>query len=198
MKDNPMTVTNNATFALGKRVFRSTTVFSKTTSNMPIIITGLTLLVSVLVTPVTSAQSSNLPEEIIVNAPESLRNLRLEINRAQENMFNVFNVLNEDDRFDVHCEYVRRWQSKIREQVCSPAYLKHAQEEEAEMLLGQFGFVGATRGAPGVTQMDYFNEQFAERMKTLFKAHPEFRQAMGEYNALTETLEETRKQRLEK
>lgn len=152
-------------------------------------------MVSALGISVVSAQTQNIPEEIIVNAPESLRNLRLEINRAEENMFNVFNALNDDDRFDVHCEYVRRWQSKIREQVCSPAYLKNAQEQEAEMLLGQFGFVGATRGAPGVTQMDYFNEQFAERMKNLFKEHPEFRQALGEYNALTETLEETRKQR---
>lgn len=137
----------------------------------------------------------NQPEEIIVNAPESLRNLRLEVNRARENMFNVFNELNDDDRFDVHCDYVRRWQSKIREQVCRPVFLNTALEQEANMLLGQLGYVGAERGLPGVTQVDHYNGRFEEIMKTIFREHPEFRQAINEYNSLTEYLNEVRKER---
>ena len=134
-------------------------------------------------------------EEIIVNAPENLRRFRVEIDRAQEAMFNVFNALNGDDKFDVHCEYVRRWQSKIRQQVCSPVYLKIAQEEEAEMLMGAFGVAGSTRGAPGLMQMNHYNGQFEEVMKNIFEEHAEFREALNEYQTLAESLEEVRRER---
>lgn len=157
-------------------------------------------LAAALFAPTLLAQESNeanLPEEIIVNAPESLRNLRLEINRAQEAMFNVFNELNDDDRFDIHCEYVRRWQSKIREQVCGPAYLKTAQEQEVNLLLNQFGHVSAEKGGAGVTQMDHYNAMLEEKMKAVFEEHPQFREALDDYNSLTEYLKEVRTQRFD-
>lgn len=148
--------------------------------------------------PTLAAETTDLPEEIVVNAPESLRNLRLEIGQAQVAMFNVFNEINDDDRFDVHCEYVRRWQSKIREQVCSPVYLKTAQVQEVNLLLRQMGHTSAEAGGPGVTQMDYMNAQFEEKMKALFEEHPEFRQAVGEYQSLEENLKNIRSERFEK
>ena len=74
-------------------------------------------------------------EEITIYSGMSMRKLRLEINKAREAMFNVFNDLNTDDRFDIHCEYVKRWQSKIREFECAPTFLKTAREEEVNFFL---------------------------------------------------------------
>lgn len=162
---------------------------------VPALLAALPLAAGAAVTPV---DSTDLPEEIVVNAPESLNNLRLEINQARIAMFDVFNEINGDDRFDVHCEYVRRWQSKIREWVCSPVYLKTAQVQEVNLLLRQMGHTGAEVGGPGVTQMDYMNAQFEEKMKALFEEHPEFRQAVNNYNSLEQILKSVRSERFEK
>ena len=143
------------------------------------------------------ADQANLPEEIIINAPESLRRLRLEVNLARENMFNVFNRFIDDERFEVHCDYVKRWQSKIREQVCTPTFHQIAREQEANNMLADFGFVGANRVEPGVTQIHHLEGQFEEKMKSIFQEHPEFREAIGEFESLSAALEDARKERFE-
>jgi hypothetical protein len=130
-------------------------------------------------------------EEITVYAEMSLRKLRLETNRVREAMFNVFNEINGDDRFDIQCEYVQRWQSKIREYECSPVYLKNAREQEVNLFLRSIGgedggFAGGQGGGAGLTQMDHFNALLAEQMQTAVREHPEFRQAVDEYNAISE------------
>ena len=137
-----------------------------------------------------------LPEEIIVNAPESLKRLQTQVKLAQKRMFNVFNKINDDDQFDVHCTYDRRWQSKIREQVCTPNYIRTVQKQEVQLMLGQFGMVGAEKGFAGNTQIGTFNARFEEIMKTQFIANPEFREALLEYQSLTEQLDGTMGARL--
>ncbi len=139
---------------------------------------------------------SRLPEEIIVNAPESLKGLQTRIKVAQKRMFNVFNELNDDDQFDVHCTNDKRWQSRIREQVCTPNYLKTVQEEQVQLILGQMGMIGARKGLAGNTQIGIFNARFEEIMKAQFIANPEFREALLEYQSLTEQLDETMDERL--
>ena len=142
------------------------------------------------------SEPPRLPEEIIVNAPESLKGLQTQIKLAQKRMFNVFNEINDDDQFDVHCTYERRWQSKIREQVCTPNYIKTVQEEQVQLMLGNMGMIGAQKGFAGNTQIGTFNARFEEIMKTQFIANPEFREALLEYQSLTEQFDETMDQRL--
>lgn len=139
-----------------------------------------------------------IPEEIIVNAPESLRLLRIEIDNARESMFNVFNEFNDDDKFDVHCDYVRRWQSKIREQVCTPVFYDTAREQEANLLLDQLGYIGAQRGQPGITQIHHYSQEFEEKIREIFANHPEFREAIAEFESLEEYLEAVRNARFDK
>ena len=140
--------------------------------------------------------SPKLPEEIVVNAPESLKHLQTQVKLAQKRMFNVFNEINDDDQFDVHCTNDKRWQSKIREQVCTPNYLKTVQEEQVQLILGQMGMIGAKKGFPGNTQIGIFNARFEEIMKAQFIANPEFREALLEYQSLTEQLDYTMGERL--
>lgn len=133
-----------------------------------------------------------IPEEIVINAPESLRDLRLEIRQAQIDMFNVFNELNDDDKFDVHCYYERRRESKIRQQVCRPVFMSIALEQEANFLLLQQGYVGGENGLPGVTQVNHYNGLFEKKMEAIFREQPAFRQAVQEFNTLNEYFEEQR------
>jgi len=172
----------------------------KTSTQKPDVWAAIILTIVLSMPTLLSAQPANqatLPEEIIVNAPESLRRLRLEVNLARENMFNVFNRFIDDERFEVHCDYVKRWQSKIREQVCTPTFHQIAREQEANNMLADFGFVGANRGEPGVTQIHHLEGQFEEKMKSIFQEHPEFREAIGEFESLSAALEDARKERFE-
>ena len=157
-------------------------------------ISAAVLCVSHPASAATETTNSVRTEEITVYANMSLRKLRLETNRAQEAMFNVFNELNGDERLDIKCEYVQRWQSKIREYQCGPVYLKTAQEQEVNLFLGSIGSddggnVGAAAGGAGVTQMDHFNAMLEEKMKSVFQDHQEFRQAMDHYNVVREAYE---------
>lgn len=141
-------------------------------------------------------EQATAPEEMIVNAPTSLSKLRREINRAQEAMFDVFNEYNQDDLFDVSCGYQKRWQSKIRDFVCSPKFLKAAQEQEVNLFLGSIGteegnrVAGTQNGGPGVTQMDHMNAIFADKMRAMVREQQEFRNAVDTYNALNAILQE--------
>ena len=63
-------------------------------------------------------------------------------------------------------------------------------------MLGQFGMVGAEKGFAGNTQIGTFNARFEEIMKTQFIANPEFREALLEYQSLTEQLDGTMGARL--
>ena len=55
-------------------------------------------------------------EEIVVYGDRTLVQLRFDIYRAEEDFYELFNTLNSDDEFDVHCgkrikvgSHIRRW-----------------------------------------------------------------------------------------
>lgn len=138
-----------------------------------------------------AAEAATTPEEITVYTKMSLRKLRLETNRAQEAMFNVFNEANGDDRLDIHCDYVKRTQSQIREYICEPIFLKNAKEQEVNLFLRGIGgedggHAGAQGGGAGMTQVDYFNALLQEKMESVYQEDPAFRDAMNEYNVIRE------------
>ena len=133
--------------------------------------------------------------EITVNAPESLTHLRREIDQAEEVMFNLFNELNTDNKYDIKCRYIRRWQSKIREQVCAPVFYMNSQEEEAELALKNMGFVGISVENPGNTSVERDYRILQEKMETIIVEHPEFQEVVDQYNGLLENLESARQAR---
>jgi len=170
----------------------------KMTIQQPVRALAFTLVTTWAIAPTTGAAANNESapdtEEINVYAEMSLRKLRLETNSAQKAMFNVFNEHNSDDRFDIKCEYIQRWQSKIREYTCRPTFLKRAQEEEVNLFLRSIGgedggHAGAQGGGAGVTQMDYFNALLQEEMEKVYQENAEFREAMDDYELVREVYE---------
>lgn len=143
-------------------------------------------------------QTDKLPEEITVFSPAALKNMRIELERAEEAMFNVFNELNDDDRFDVHCYNPKRYGSKIRQRQCMPNYYLRILEEEAELVLARAGHVAVMTNGIGVSDLERFNAIFKDIVQETINTRPEFIEALSHFEMLKENYDARRRQWLDR
>ena len=68
--------------------------------------------------------SSDTLDEIIVYGQKSLLALRYEIYRAEENFYDLFNSVNSDDEYDIHCDKEAPTGSHIRRRICRANFEK--------------------------------------------------------------------------
>src|SRR5690606_9264367 len=61
-------------------------------------------------------------EEITVIGQRSIRELGLEVQLARERVYDLFNALNGNDEFDIHCSTVPRTGTRITQRVCRPQF----------------------------------------------------------------------------
>ena len=67
---------------------------------------------------------SEITEEIIVYGDKSMSVLRYEMNHAADVTFDLFNSLNSDDEYDIHCYKEASIGSHIMRRVCRPNFEK--------------------------------------------------------------------------
>ena len=114
-----------------------------------------------------SENEADIPTEIVVNAPVSLKFLRSEIDKAQDAMFDRFNDFNDDDRFDIHCRQIRRTGTRLLTRECSANFFREAQEGEADLFMKQIGIVGEVAPGPGQEILARDNKILKEKMTSL-------------------------------
>lgn len=142
-------------------------------------------------------EPSDLPEEIIVTNPVSLIRLRAEVKEAEENMYDVFNDLNDNDRLDIHCRMEAPLGTKIKQHVCTPNYYLEAMDGEAHQFLKDAGVMGNVAPGPGAGIIEYYNNLLEDKMKEVASQSPEFREAVNNFKELSEHYEEQRKARFD-
>ena len=74
---------------------------------------------------------SDTLEEIIVYGQRSLLEFRLDLYRAEVNFYDLFNSLNSDDEYDVHCYREAPTGSHIRRRICRANFEKELTGEAA-------------------------------------------------------------------
>src|SRR4030043_1973908 len=86
----------------------------------------------VMETSTDSGAQEYILDEIIVIG-QSLHTLRMEMIKAEDVKFEIFNSLNSTDDFDITCEYVAHTylNSRIKRRECDVGYMKKAQAEDA-------------------------------------------------------------------
>jgi len=100
-----------------------------------------------------SVQDDELPppdqiEEIVVYGEKSMVRLRLELHRAEENFFTVFNSLNTKKEFDVECQYVVPVGSRRRQHACTPRFAKTLQAQAAgDMVIANMQYSSTPLGS---------------------------------------------------
>lgn len=103
-------------------------------------------------------------EEIIVHGEEyDLKDLNIAIRTTEKDMYELFNSINEDDKFDVYCERRAYTGSKIKKQLCFPRYYHDAAGNQARSELAD---LRAVRSDPPLAQnaTQYIDPQFSLRL----------------------------------
>lgn len=167
--------------------------------------TGIALLL--MVSPCAMSQDNSVQEtgedrtetidEIVVFGDKSLVRLRQELYRAEEAAFDLFNLLNSDDEYDIHCYYETPIGSHIKQRVCKPNYArKLAAAATAKWLVSrQAGAGQAYRDAlPQIQQKDAL---LRAEMEELVVRQPELQKALSEFSEAKRILEEERQRRCE-
>ena len=103
-----------------------------------------------------SDKQEQILEEITVMGQKELYSLKMEVIRAEDLKFEIFNSLNSTDDFDITCEMLAPINSHIKRRYCNVGFIKKAQAEEARKALDYaFRVAGASGGganAGGIPQ----------------------------------------------
>jgi hypothetical protein len=134
--------------------------------------------------------SSEIVEEIVVYGEKSLTQLRLELHRAEDKVYALFNLLNSDDEYDIHCYREAPIGSHIKRRVCRANFVVKATSEEArDFLLGQPGPSAWAKIQPK-------NKLLQEEMEALVE-RPEFLKALSEFSDANQILESEHQRKCE-
>ena len=152
--------------------------------------------------------STAVDDEVVVRG-RRLADFRAELQAARVRVYDLFNELNSDDAFDVHCQLEDGTGTRMRQQTCRPQFKDEISSEAAE------AWVEGIRDACGgqLTQDCIFSEaanqgrsaalavesteplmqkRFALEMARVVAEHPEMQQAIVDYEAVERAYEEAR------
>ena len=126
-------------------------------------------------------------EEIIVYGDKSLHVLREETIAAEEAVFSIYNDINSNDDFDIHCYEEARTGTRIKSRTCVPNYVRGISQDPRHN-----AFIQAGRASgPWIPDWAGANKNFRAlmlEMETLALEHPELLDALVEYAIKKETL----------
>jgi hypothetical protein len=134
-----------------------------------------------------AGSDTELPEVQVVG--KRLYQMRQDIIKAEDKFFAMFNELNKDDDYDVHCTVEAPTGTRLKKRVCRVQFYEKAQAEEAQALLrGEFAppadLVAVERSA-----------EYERKALAVINANPELRKLVKEREELEKKYNATRKER---
>jgi hypothetical protein len=139
--------------------------------------------------PVLAEEPPETIEEVIVRGSKSLIELKHEMYRAEDALFDFFNLLNTDDQFDVRCYEEVPTGSKIPQRVCRTNWFRDLHSAETQMMM---------RGEPfmyPVFRNKKMDERLNELMSKAIREQPKMLDALARHAEAKETLESERERR---
>lgn len=125
-------------------------------------------------------------DEVTVLGIRELADLRAEVVEAEDVVFDLFNDLNDDDRYDIICKKETRIGSQIPKRICQARLFRDAVAAAAE---------GTVDGEimPGEhVNMNKHNRILREKMAALANEHPELLAALQNRLAVSRKFEQER------
>ena len=137
--------------------------------------TLLALLVAVLALPMAAVGQDEevSTENIVVASEKSLKGLRQDLWRSEDDFYSLYNKLNDDNLYDVRCVYEAPTGSRIKNQVCHPVFLSKA--------ISRGAITRATNLDTNPVIADKM-AKFREKLDTLIAANPELQATAVTYN----------------
>ncbi len=147
-------------------------------------------------------------DEITVIGQRSLGALRLEVQMARERVYDLFNSLNDNDEFNIHCRNESSTGTRILQRVCRPQFADNAMNDATREFLDALftdcdgrGAIGTecmersalTRAQAAVSVVHLKDRQLASEVQRLTRESVEFRRAIAEYQAAEHRYEDARR-----
>ena len=130
-----------------------------------------------------------LPEEITIEGRKSVTALQHQIHAAEDVLFGLFNELNDDELYDIHCAWKAPLGTRILQRSCRPNFYLDILEKHAEGNLALIrGEAGGTMHADNVRLAARY-DTLKTRMAELLEQDSELREALSQVNALYQELE---------
>lgn len=128
-------------------------------------------------------------EEITVIGQRTLGTLRVQINKAEDRIYDIYNKLNTDDLYDIHCRRRAPTGSHINHKICSPVYYDQTEADAAQMALTG----GGDGSAYMMARLAHYNPIMGKKWKQLVKSNPELLQAVVKHYELSQELKKERR-----
>ena len=141
--------------------------------------------------------SSDTLDEIIVYGQKSLLALRHEIYRAEENFYDLFNSVNSDDDYDVHCHKEAPTGSHVRRRTCRANFEKElTAEATSQWLVARQVGMGQPYLLPAA-RIRHKKKLMIEEMEVLISVHPELLEALSGFSDAQQIYESEHERRCE-
>ena len=137
-------------------------------------------------------------DEVIVRG-QTPPALRLEIERAENAVYERFNAINSTDDFDIRCTFETATGTRMPQRVCAPVFLRNAQatagKDVARELQG-FGSAGSEQIHAGLASYRYL--QIEDEMRRLAAEDQEFLAALRRWTELRQVSQQAARARRER
>lgn len=138
-----------------------------------------------------AAEPAGVMEEVIVLGSKPLLELKLEMYKAEEVLYDIFNSFNGDNDLDVHCYKEAPVGSHIKRRICKTnLYRKLLRRASQRMMAGEHYVYP-------VAEIKHLNERVLDHMTKTALEQPEMMDALIRANEAREALESERKRRCE-
>lgn len=136
----------------------------------------------------TGAEIDEVLEEITIIGDRSLGSLTHLIMKAEDRIYDIFNGMNDDKRYDVACRWEAPIGSHIKRRSCRPNFVLNAQSDNARAVLA---YIQGSAFATDPSEASNFAAElyrhfpiFHRKMLASIKANPELLEAIVKYNQL--------------
>lgn len=140
-----------------------------------------------LVPEAPAESESSVIDEITVVEQRNVIQLRVELKKADDRLFSLYNDLNENDSLDIICKNEARTGSQIKHRVCKSAYDREIESEAGSEMLDD-GTASTLVKAPA----GHYSKVRAN-MDRLMNEHPELMQAFYQRAILRHKINELKK-----
>jgi hypothetical protein len=147
----------------------------------------------------TGADVDEVLEEITIVGDRSMGSLTHLIMKAEDRIYDIFNTMNGDKRYDVACRWDAPIGSNIKRRTCRPNFVQNAQSDNARAI------VAYIQGSPFTTdpgEISSFAAElhrhfpiFHQKMIASIKENPELLDAIVKYNQLKGVVHEEQERR---
>lgn len=147
----------------------------------------------------TGAEVDEVLEEITIIGDRSMGSLTHLIMKAEDRIYDIFNGMNSDKRYDVVCRWDAPIGSNIKRRSCRPNFVINAQSDNARAVLAYMqGSAYATdpsEASSFAAQLYHHFPIFHQKMIASIKENPELLEAIVKYNELKGAVYKEKKRR---